>query len=743
MGVALSLFYAAWALAADSSKRYDLVAEVLLEGKRVGAKPQALLDEATAFFDKKMRLRQRALKLAGLDADGLGAEGPSSSDGSDEDADEGTSSSSSPAASPPRSSRQPLQCITNRQSKEQSKLSHGRGCKPDSARNTSLSGDAEAASIEQGSSRSSPCCSGSSGTVSTVSANSGVACSSSSSITPAASVPGCDTSQDGGSGTSSCRELSEEETRSSEEEVSSNISTTVRSQARSSCEESHGEREEHSGYWEQLVAAEFEEIGNEDGKKTSSSTAGIPGMTVEAEDKRRHTGKKRSSSTGVIANEAADVNQVKRQHMKQKDGRRRLPESSSHVRSRKRHKNGGSKGSNTGSQCMVVDPFWASLRRSSTVGSVGYQAWLTHCTNVYDFTLEQSLRAWPKKVGKGRGHEKALRGEGVFLGRLTGDGITLQLGKRSVVVKGILGEGAYGVVYSCKLKSSGEEVAVKVERPKATLPWEFYLILEFQRRLSAFRRIDNDLRLVKVVRPRQLFNYSDGYAMPMSLGRHGTLHDLVLAYKKAAVPVPEIIAMHYAREMIRYCRAVHQCQLLHMDIKPDQWLLGCMELEGSSKSKSSSTGVKEERATISLIDFGRAIDLRNFPDDVQFSCSEQQVADKEFMCIEMRLGRPWRHQVDLYGVATCIHFLLHGSYLEVMKISEGMWLPTQRPKRYWEGRAWDQVFCKLINCESRALEDVLQVLLDVQGILDEAMRGLREDKLPDLLRQQWDLVFRR
>jgi hypothetical protein len=89
---------------------------------------------------------------------------------------------------------------------------------------------------------------------------------------------------------------------------------------------------------------------------------------------------------------------------------------------------------------------------------------------------------------------------------------------------------------------------IQVERPGASLPWEFYVTQQLAHRLqteqlaalpaaaitgssstAAASVAAAAAAEVVVIRPTQLFRYKDGYAMPMCLGRCGTLHDLVVS----------------------------------------------------------------------------------------------------------------------------------------------------------------------------------------------------------------------
>ena len=36
-----------------------------------------------------------------------------------------------------------------------------------------------------------------------------------------------------------------------------------------------------------------------------------------------------------------------------------------------------------------------------------------------------------------------------------------------------------------------------------------------------------------------------------------------------------------------------------------------------------------------------------------------------FECVEMRKGRPWKYEIDIFGLAATAYMLLHGEYMEL------------------------------------------------------------------------------
>lgn len=75
------------------------------------------------------------------------------------------------------------------------------------------------------------------------------------------------------------------------------------------------------------------------------------------------------------------------------------------------------------------------------------------------------------------------------------------------------------------------------------------------------------------------------------------------------------------------------------------------------------------KLALELIDFGRSIDMTLFPAGTSFT---RVVTTEGFTCVEMQTGRSWTYQLDLYGVAGCVHCLLFGDYMKVVQ-KAGVW----------------------------------------------------------------------
>ncbi len=165
----------------------------------------------------------------------------------------------------------------------------------------------------------------------------------------------------------------------------------------------------------------------------------------------------------------------------------------------------------------------------------------------------------------------------------------------------------------------------------------------------------------------------------------------------------ELLAMFFTIELMRTVEGLHAKQLCHGDLKADNCLLRLDELSGTSllanKWRADGGGGWGARG-ISLIDFGRGIDMRAFVPHVEFF-ADWKMTEQD--CSEMREARPWTWQIDYYGLASTIHCLLFGKYIETMRCDSGgigkgrKYKIREGLKRYWQTDIWADCFEVLLN----------------------------------------------
>lgn len=275
--------------------------------------------------------------------------------------------------------------------------------------------------------------------------------------------------------------------------------------------------------------------------------------------------------------------------------------------------------------------------------------------------------------------------------------------------------------------------AVKVENGDPSA-WEFYMIRTAEERLDAsliYNRVTDS-----IVRAHEMHIFKNEGFLVEDYRCQGTLIDLVNAVGNEPSCSPgstesgldEIVAMFFTVELFRIVEGLHACGILHGDIKPDNCLvrfdnpsltpmspMDDVDPIETHYSPNGSCGWRNKGIT--LIDFGRSIDMRAFPESVQF-IADWKVGTHE--CPEMRECRPWTYQVDLYGLAGTVYILLFGKYMEVLPatsisgdggksngsgIGGGIGIGRARKtyrikdslKRYWERDIWSDVFDLCLN----------------------------------------------
>ena len=266
-------------------------------------------------------------------------------------------------------------------------------------------------------------------------------------------------------------------------------------------------------------------------------------------------------------------------------------------------------------------------------------------------------------------------------------------------------------------------------------PWEFYMIR------TAYERLQNSRGFSRaadsIIRAHELHVFRKESFLVEDYRGQGTLLDLIniirneptLVHNNGEGGLDECLAMFFTIELFRTVEALHANDVLHGDIKPDNCLVRFEDPTTRPPATSSllDLGNDDESTAdpyevhysprghygwcdkgLSLIDFGRSIDMRVFQPSVQFIADWEPSSHE---CNEIREMRPWTHQIDLYGVAGTVHVMLFGKYIESVPVrrSEGAVgagenLSTMRTyriretlKRYWEREIWGDVFDLLLN----------------------------------------------
>ncbi|XP_034251361.1 uncharacterized protein LOC117651430 [Thrips palmi] len=270
----------------------------------------------------------------------------------------------------------------------------------------------------------------------------------------------------------------------------------------------------------------------------------------------------------------------------------------------------------------------------------------------------------------------------------------LNLNGEVYTVAKVLGEGAYAKVLKGVHTITQKEVALKVQKPCCR--WEYYICREIQHRLS-------NQDLVSAFMPADhIYVYNNGSVIVTDLLAYGTLLNLVnKVFASTKRQMTELQVLYLLDQLLSAVGALHKCRIIHGDLKPDNILI--RSIPGSGPGPC-----------IQFIDFGRSIDMSLMPDGATF---DTVVMTDTFTCIEMRTGKPWTYQTDLFGLANTTHCLLFGDYMKVQESkSSGRWAIQSRLPRHVNGEFWTPFFDTLLNIEScDSLPDLESIRSDVQS----------------------------
>ena len=278
----------------------------------------------------------------------------------------------------------------------------------------------------------------------------------------------------------------------------------------------------------------------------------------------------------------------------------------------------------------------------------------------------------------------------------------LDIGGRVYEVMDKLGEGGFGAVFSAadverQLELQEEVfVAVKVVRPKNL--WEFYVLKNLRVSLPPHLR-------VSIIEPQALYVFRDESYLVLDMCTQGTLLELVNRAQEINVAekgacLRESLVMFFTIELLRLVEGMHAVGFIHGDLKIDNCLLRLGDTPLSSTYDPSGAGGWSDKG-IKLIDFGRTIDVRQFPAGQQFLADWPTDAKD---CLELREGLPWTHQPDYFGLAGIIYCMFYGKYFEDNSIvshpgedGEPRFRLAASFKRYWQVDLWERLLDLLLN----------------------------------------------
>lgn len=367
----------------------------------------------------------------------------------------------------------------------------------------------------------------------------------------------------------------------------------------------------------------------------------------------------------------------------------------------------------TDAQCNPVDDCIRNeILEKMQPPLTAYPGFYDHQHEKYDKGTE--IRKWIKSIKNTRSSTDRTANLGAAMV------IRLPDVEHDYTLKRELGAGAFAPVYLVENSSPNEEApgmgsgavslahnrrahleALKMESPPT--PWEFHMMRLSHNRLGPHHRATASLSAAL-----EMHLYQDEAFLLLPFHPHGTLLDVVNLFRAESSGVmDETLAMFFTIELLRTVEALHSKNILHGDLKADNCLLRLDDLLSTSGSSLSSqwradgSGGWATRG-VTLIDFGRGIDMSAFTPDVQFVADWKTTAQD---CAEMREGRPWTWQIDYHGLAGIVHCLLFGKYIETVRCDAGglgtaagrRYKIRESLKRYWQTELWGSLFEVLLN----------------------------------------------
>ncbi|KAI3364637.1 hypothetical protein L3Q82_011420 [Scortum barcoo] len=257
--------------------------------------------------------------------------------------------------------------------------------------------------------------------------------------------------------------------------------------------------------------------------------------------------------------------------------------------------------------------------------------------------------------------------------------MTISMGKASLRVDCVLGEGAFATVYQATDPMTSERMVLKVQKPAN--PWEFYINTQLDARLQPGVR-----HLYSSIRSAHVFH--NGSVLLGELHNYGTLLNAVNIYKTLSDKVmPQPLVMYFTICILHMVEQLHSVHIVHADLKPDNLLLGERFLENKCfEPENVDHGLV-------LIDLGQSIDMELFPEGTAFT---GKCLTSGFQCTEMLSGKPWNYQTDYFGIAGTVYCMLFGTYMKVTN-EGGVWKTNGVFRRNPHSDLWQEFFQTLLN----------------------------------------------
>ena len=232
------------------------------------------------------------------------------------------------------------------------------------------------------------------------------------------------------------------------------------------------------------------------------------------------------------------------------------------------------------------------------------------------------------------------------------------------VLRECIGSGAFGEVWNADSVSTGEPVAVKMERiqgnPAPTLQYESRVLQLLQHRpgiprLRYFGRKD-DLN--------RIFMVTEMLGPSLETLANSHRFDMSPRLVKHQLPNHAEFISAIGRQMLQRLRSVHVCGMLHRDVKPDNFLFARTPVLDMSK-RATMHASQASMPMLYLIDFGMAKRIKKDA-DAEHASPGSLIGSARYASPAAHVGAPLGKKDDLISMMYSLIYLANGGALPWM-----------------------------------------------------------------------------